>query len=339
MNSIQLYNDTYRSLCDRLKMMVVNGQRMSDEEVKALATFATHENLDPFTGECYMMKDYNKGTLIGPAVGIRGLRRKAKEELERQSPGATYFTNFVYENPQDATILWQVRCELRDTASMQIYVKARREAVEMFNTAASPTSLADSEALVGPPPLWYGIGYFLKSESSDYKDRKYNPRAKAEKRAEAEALKKRFSFNYDYAEAEDLQPQVQVQPTVTVLDEPPQFSDPVVAWIAEDQVQATITQTGETKGYRSDTVTAIIGDGMCQSIDQAMRLLKFSGLPETVKPEAAATWTRTYRAWRDLGKDTDECKALAYKGEMPKRSVAKTAPAEPPAGQVTLFPG
>ena len=175
----------FHRMIERLKLMITNGKKLSDAEAAALAQFAVAEKLDPFSGEVYLLKNESKNEIIGPMVGVKGLRRKAQERLGLDE---NYMLDFVLvDNPPG--VLFAYECRLRDTQSLRKYLDLRVRAEEMFRASGHKTPSDEALKLVGPPPMWVGRGYFYQSEQNDYKDKKYHPQEKAQKRAEAAALK------------------------------------------------------------------------------------------------------------------------------------------------------
>lgn len=187
----------YKMAWAEIKMMITNGVKLNDMEAHTLATFALVNNLNPTTGECYLVKNESKNEVLGPIVGIKGFRRKAQEQL---GPDENYFLSYRDENPKDGED-YRVIAELRDTKSMQQYLKIRSNAQRMLKEAGSADPTKDAKEIVGEPPVWIGIGTFLTTERNDYKDKKYHPYRKAKKRAEADAIRQRFNFSYKLGES------------------------------------------------------------------------------------------------------------------------------------------
>ena len=61
---------------NRIKVMLPGGAKLSNEERFALAQIAVAHQLDPFNGEVW----YIPGR--GPMIGIKGLRKKAREQVQ-----------------------------------------------------------------------------------------------------------------------------------------------------------------------------------------------------------------------------------------------------------------
>ncbi len=203
----------FQYMMDRLKLLIANGRRLSNDEAAALAQFAVAEQLDPFSGECYLLKNETKNEIIGPMVGVKGLRRKAQEALGRDE---SYFLDFAIIAPPNTGILHAVECRLRDTKTMRQYLEMRKMAEEMFRSSGLPTPSDEAAKMVGPAPVWVGTGYFYSSEQNEYKDKKFHPLEKAKKRAEAMVLKLRFSMSYNFGDNGDSGQMVESADTVII---------------------------------------------------------------------------------------------------------------------------
>jgi len=176
----------------RLKYMVTNGKKLSNDECAALAQFAVVEGLNPFAQECW----YIPG--VGPSIGIAGLRKKATQAL---GPDYTWNVQFKdvtddYRNIEDRVIKYAFEATLRDTKSMGHYMAAYKEAKEIFATAEEIINV------VGRPPIWQAVGTFLEDQADKYKDKFFIQKERAKKRAEALVIKKRFSLSYEYGDAD-----------------------------------------------------------------------------------------------------------------------------------------
>jgi len=177
----------------RLKYMVTNGKKLNNDECAALAQFAVVEGLNPFAQECWYIPN------VGPSIGIGGLRKKATQAL---GSGHTWNVQFKdvtddYRNIEDKAIKYAFEATLRDTKSMSDYMKAYKEAKEIFATAEEIINV------VGRPPIWQAVGVFLESQADQYKDKFFIQKERAKKRAEALVIKKRFSLSYEYGDVDD----------------------------------------------------------------------------------------------------------------------------------------
>jgi hypothetical protein len=114
--SIQPFDKSkYEFMLHEVKLMVVNGKKLSNDEAQALAVYSIQENLDPLAQECW----YIPG--VGPTPGIRGLRRKAQEQLPPNDYFKVEFRDVsVEERQKDQTILYAYEATLRDTKTSAI---------------------------------------------------------------------------------------------------------------------------------------------------------------------------------------------------------------------------
>lgn len=191
MKAIQSMPDQAQYLFRQLKLMITNGQRLTNEEALALANFGYREGLDPLNGECWILKD-KEGKVTGCAVGIKGLCRKADETTK---PGHSWFTYFKditsVIKAQEPDVMIAYECEIRDTEATEHYVILWERVNKMGMTTE------DIIETVGRPPVWRGIGIFRESEKNQYRDAKYPPMNRAKKRALADAIKGWRGWGYD----------------------------------------------------------------------------------------------------------------------------------------------
>jgi hypothetical protein len=217
-NSLAVWGDfrtNQRALTKRLGVMIVNGKKLSDIEINALAAYSMTNDLNPFNGECYYMPG------LGPTPGIAGWRKKAQEQLEWEAKnsneiGAHYWVEYTKAEQNEARfdptkdVAWKVI--LRDWLSNKKWRQAVFEAMRELKEVGVDKPYEEALKLVGTEPTWTGIGVVTSTENfgNDKMDR--NERAK--KRAEKIALRKRFPRielpDMDY-EPEDV---IDVIPTV-----------------------------------------------------------------------------------------------------------------------------
>jgi len=182
------------AFAQRLKRSIPGGKKLTGSEVLALAQVSLATGLNPYIGEIWYIPDN------GPMVGIKGLRRKADEQINQASGGQDYWHGFVRavspeeagcppENVKDCVAAFKY--ELRDTGSTRAYVKAIGELAAIYREAQEPDPVGKAKADIGSTPLWIGYGYCLKHEKT-----KMNKTRCAEKRAESDALKKRVSIPF-----------------------------------------------------------------------------------------------------------------------------------------------
>ena len=221
-------------MVNQLKLMISNGQRLTDTEAIALANFCVIEGLDPFNQEAHLLKSQD-GKIAGCMVGIKGLRRKAMEQLHNIQPAALFTVQFKPITPPTPDIEIAVEATLRDTISIQQYSKLRGEVEDMFrqnkpNKMLDRADLDEVKQIVGEPPVWKGLGYFYKKERSPYKDAKFPPMERAQKRAESAAIRARFQINYRVADENGLVEIAKEDSNIIdgEFNTPAEASDPVV---------------------------------------------------------------------------------------------------------------
>jgi hypothetical protein len=197
-----------REFASRLKFMIVNGNKLEDREVYALAHYSAANGLNPFAQEAY----YLPGT--GPVTGIVGYRRKAQEALNEECE---------HYNIKDPQRFWVETREatpdeaLFDANDIAVFVtlhdslanKAWRQSY--FETARELKALGEekyfevAKEFVGKEPVWTGVGVVYASESfsAPGKKEKFDRFERAAKRGEKIALKKRFPSLQQFESAED----------------------------------------------------------------------------------------------------------------------------------------
>jgi len=205
-----------------LQVTMPGGTKLSPIEAVTLATVALQHGLNPINGEIWYLKN-TKGNAMGVMVGIKGLRRKAHEQLALEANGATanYWPEFEMLTQEEKSILGiplralAYRCKIRDTLTTNGYTDEIKTLLE----AGVPWDAV--EHIVGVKPYTEGIGYGLPEKPdpecslcngsgklpkqqgdryarncSCYERSKMTLVARAQKRAEAEALKRRFDLPF-----------------------------------------------------------------------------------------------------------------------------------------------
>ncbi|MCK9599032.1 MAG: recombinase RecT [Sphaerochaeta sp.] len=191
-----------RGFVKRLRFMIVNGKRLTDNEIWALAQYAAATGLDPFSQECYYIPE------VGPAPGIKGWRRKAEEQLEYEATLAfqqdKHFTGFNYwlesrpATRQEANfeegVDIAIYVTLRDNLSNHIWRKSILDTAKELAGIGVKEAYEEAKKLVGPEPVWTGIGIVFGDEifSRNGKPEKFTREERAAKRAEKLAIQKRF---------------------------------------------------------------------------------------------------------------------------------------------------
>jgi hypothetical protein len=191
--------DLIKDLANRLQTTMIGASKLLPMEAMTLAQVAVAHGLDPFNGECWYIKDKN-GNPKGVMVGIKGLRKSARRQLEQMRHGANYSLNkwskedpTFWDAPKDSIVY---RVELSDTILSKEWI----DNFWQLKQADSSITTEKFIELFGRPPVTIGIGvYNPVTEFS-----KMQPTAVAMKRAEADALKKRFDVLLDLEYNEEL---------------------------------------------------------------------------------------------------------------------------------------
>lgn len=181
-----------RRMAQDIKDLLPNGNRLNDFEALALAKVGATYGLNPFNGEVWFLKDKD-GTPRGIMAGIKGHRRSAHKEIEREGGAASnYWPEFDVMTP-DQKKLYLIPdnalafiCRLYDTVTLRTY----SETVERLFKAGAPW--ADIKNILGDRPFTSGVGFYTSGEPT-----KMKPHQCAMKRAEADALKRRFDLPFE----------------------------------------------------------------------------------------------------------------------------------------------
>lgn len=194
-----------REMADRIKLMLPYGAILDSNEALALAQASSLTGLNPFEGEIYFLKSEKTGESKGVYPGIKGRRRKAREQLERTAGrGANFWIEYDYpdsawKSANGYADNWLVcRAILRDTATVNEYVKIVGALV------SAKFSNEDIRRIAGERPYVEGIGFVKPGEYLVRPQREV-----AKKRAERAALAQRFDIglaiktNDDHDDAED----------------------------------------------------------------------------------------------------------------------------------------
>lgn len=166
---------------DRIKTMLPGGAKLQINERYALAQIAVAHGLDPFNGEVW----YIPGR--GPMIGIKGLRKKAREQVQgnfwidfREIVDADERKRYSIES---GALAFEAR--LFDTENIMTYCSM----VERMTKAGIPWEAVKS--MLGDKPYTSGIGVLRPADQT-----KMERVQCAMKRAEADALKRRFDVPF-----------------------------------------------------------------------------------------------------------------------------------------------
>lgn len=188
-------NATLKAMTDRLKLMVQNGKNLSDNEAAALAQYSLATNLNPFAYECYYLPG------IGPGPGIAGWRKKAEEQLEYEAkraaePMARFWCEPTEPTEGEVGKLQPgdiaVKMILHDTLTKNAWERRiLSHYIELVKNGIKDGAWETASTLVGPEPVWTGLGIVRQTENFG---RDNFPRyERACKRGEKAAIRKRFT--------------------------------------------------------------------------------------------------------------------------------------------------
>jgi len=178
----------------RIAVMLPGGSKLNDNEQYALAQLSLMHSLDPFNGEIWYIPNR------GPMIGIKGLRKKAREQVK-----GNFWINFREITDADERKRYGIadralafEARLFDSENVRTYCAM----IETMTKAGIPWS--DVKGMIGEQPYTSGIGV-LKPEDQTKMERVQC----AMKRAEADALKRRFDVPFGMtinAEIDDEKP-------------------------------------------------------------------------------------------------------------------------------------
>jgi hypothetical protein len=177
-----------------LREMIVNGKKLTDEQIIGRAAFAAQQGLDPIS-EVHTMVD-KEGKTMGHTMAITAFRRKCQEQAGYSVRIDKEFVEMTQEYMKRMPgALIGFECRLRVGSDYVQWQKALVEVGRAFREAGVPVTFNEIMQVVGPAPVHTGIGIVYTGELNEWKDRNFNPIERAKKRAEVNALNKRFSKN------------------------------------------------------------------------------------------------------------------------------------------------
>lgn len=188
------------------KRIIVNGKKLENDEIRALAVYMATTGLNVTNNECYYMPG------VGPVPGIVGIRRKAKEaaieeakEARYRLVGKGYRLDFVSGedgkldgsyDPSKGDIAYE--CVLTSDMDEAFWLDKLFPVIQRLKDLGLDFDEAHKRAieLVGDCPRFRYVGVVFGSESFSFngKPEKMDRHERAKKRAEKGALKKRFSL-------------------------------------------------------------------------------------------------------------------------------------------------
>ena len=176
---------------NRIKVMLPGGAKLSNEERFALAQIAVAHQLDPFNGEVW----YIPGR--GPMIGIKGLRKKAREQVQ-----GNFWIDFREITDEAERKRYGIEAgalafeaRLFDSENVRNYC----DMVAQMTKSSIPWP--DVKQIIGDKPYTSGIGVLRPNEQT-----KMERVQCALKRAEADALKRRFDIPFGLNVEADTEP-------------------------------------------------------------------------------------------------------------------------------------
>lgn len=188
--------DEVRELNARLTTMALSlpgGARLDRQSILALAQASIAHNLNPLNGEIWIIPG------SGLMIGIKGLRKKAREQL---GEGGNFEVSYrLIVNAEEKAALnipaaaIAYEATLTDSVSIETYVQQN----ERLLTKGMPWEKVAE--MMGPRPCSKGIGFALPTEKS-----KMGTAQLAMKRAEAHVIKQKFDVNFAEVDPADESP-------------------------------------------------------------------------------------------------------------------------------------
>lgn len=315
-NGIQLANfggrDEIRELTERIKLSLPGGIRYSDIEARTLAQISIAHDLDPFNGECWLIKDEKKNKVYGALIGIKGHRKHAKKQANYWGVGA----DGGFERITDPKMLEEIKAptgsivytySIMDDVTLGGYT----DSLERFTKLGFDLETAQ-KMIGGPPPKTIGIGIWSPGEQT-----KMKPVQCAMFRAEKDALKRRFDVQFSIEINGRALP---VEIHADLEDEPGAEEIEAEYLEVESRDEAEIL---EELGFTSDDIPEeteshqeieyeIVDLGLAENFHAARNALKHCETDDQI------AFMRAYRGWRDMGADVKQASDYANAGEAPK---------------------
>jgi hypothetical protein len=183
-----------REFIPRLRELIVNGKKLTDEQVVGRADFAASQGLDPIS-ECHTLVT-SDGKTMSHTMAVTGYRRKCQEQagltvrIDKEFLDVTKQYVATFQN-----ILLAYECRVRVGSDYTEWQKSLVEVGKAFKDAGVEVSFDQMMQTIGPAPVHTGIGFFYQDETNPYKDKNFNPIERCKKRAEVNALGHRFPRN------------------------------------------------------------------------------------------------------------------------------------------------
>ena len=302
-----------RELSERIKSMLPGGSKYTPDEARTLAQISVAHDLDPFNGECWLLKNQKSGEVLGALIGIKGHRKHAKRQSAYWGDFHRIADPTKYEAPERAIVF---EYHIRDEVTMEAFTKRLEKLIELG------FSLEEAQKMVGKAPVTVGIGIWEPGEKT-----KMKPAQCAMFRAEKDALKRRFDVKFKIeldggtiplqtADFEDEPDADELEAEYSDMAEP-RDTDEIIAELG----YGPNGEAEESKPYSQEEQTfleVIVDAGYSENIFSAKAALKHCTLGSSITKEEALAWMKLYRGWRDVGGNVKQAAKAANEGEVPK---------------------
>jgi len=286
--SLQLFGDRgeVNELAMRLLKAMPGSKKLTPEQAGTLAQISIAHGLDPFNGEAWFIPG------SGVMVGIKGLRKAARRQLEHEGgKDAKFWTVFErVADPknylaQDDDLVFE--CHLRDSESLKSY----SESIKRFKDLGF--ELENAIKAAGPYPVTVGIGIYIRGEAT-----KMQPNEVARKRAEANAIKQRFDVDFFFSEEE-----VNFDIQISDLEEEPKSAEKSIEELGyEDKNPTKAEEKDDPEPWPQPAILAVLENTALTTGDDANKLLELSGL---CRKRASVAGIQSFAKWYQAGLDQD----------------------------------
>ena len=294
--SLQLFGDRgeVNELAMRLLKAMPGSKKLTPEQAGTLAQISIAHGLDPFNGEAWFIPG------SGVMVGIKGLRKAARRQLEHEGgKGAKFWTIFervadpkIYLAQDDDLVF---ECHLRDSESLRSY----SESIKRFKNLDFELEAAIKAA--GPYPVTVGVGIYIRGEAT-----KMQPNEVARKRAEANAIKQRFDVDFFFSEEE-----VDFDIQISDPEEEPKTAEQSATELGFDMEPKVSKVNDETELWHKKALTVVTNNTALTTEAEANKLLELSGMSsKRANLSAIRRFAKCYQAGLDQEKSAKD--ALKY---------------------------
>jgi len=288
---LEVIEQKKRAYIPLLRELVVNGRKLSDDQIIGRAVFAACEGLDPLS-EVHTLVD-KEGRTMAHTMAINGLRRKNQEQVGAGQEITVSFLEMT--EPELAKCVGAAigyKCYLRDGQSYTAWQKRLLEVGKALREAMGQAiTFAEIIQMCGPAPVTEGIGLFYKSEfSPDWKDKSYNPIERCKKRSELNARHHRFGTHAPVYDGEN---------GTEVIEAPYRDALPAIDTVTLPALTETVTPMSDT--------AVLVTEKPKKSQNQLMTELGFSNAvnvtPQPMSLEEAQDRTNQGKRYGDLSNE------------------------------------